>query len=156
MKRRLPNLLTSLSLLLCAAACVLWVRGHFVKDVVVLARPGVIWQYHTVPGVFVVGWSRPPGLSSGWSVTPAYRPRRAPRGWRRLGFGYYEDSEGESVTLPWWLAAAVPLCGAAPRGAAFVAARRRPRAGRCASCGYDLRATPGRCPECGTLASVTP
>lgn len=28
--------------------------------------------------------------------------------------------------------------------------RSRSRAGRCPSCGYDLRATPGRCPECGT------
>jgi hypothetical protein len=34
--------------------------------------------------------------------------------------------------------------------------RGRARAGCCARCGYDLRATPGRCPECGAEARAEP
>lgn len=50
-------------------------------------------------------------------------------------------------SLAWWLMLAVPP---------MVLRTRRRRRGRCAKCGYDLRATDdGRCPECGrcTLAN---
>jgi hypothetical protein len=82
--------------------------------------------------------------------------------WNRLGFDVERGwmvyagrgtTQSLSITFPWW---AVILATAFPP--AYVARRRharreRRRAGRCADCGYDLRASPERCPECGVLPS---
>ena len=87
--------------------------------------------------------------------------------WQKLGFRRWTEpppryavgqvSEG-GVRFPYWL---VVLASLAYPGAWLAARRhnrrrRRARAGLCASCGYDLRATPGRCPECGAGAAERP
>ncbi len=60
-------------------------------------------------------------------------------------------------TVMYWAAALVlavpPLAWVAVRAGRARLAERRTQAGRCAACGYDLRASPERCPECGTLAA---
>jgi hypothetical protein len=77
----------------------------------------------------------------------------------------YNGSEGHgdgggagysAVTVPFWLiGVALLLPAMAPnalRRATRWLPRRKPVPGRCAACGYDLRATPERCPECGRSA----
>jgi hypothetical protein len=138
MTRRLLNLLTALSLLLCVAVAALWVTSY-TADVGarrlrlhVTAREGV--DLHTVElrdgAVEYVFWrrsARPP--SSGAYV----------RAWH--------------VDVPLGVPGAVLLAVLL-----LLLSRHRKRqllrrAGVCRSCGYDLRASPGRCPECGTATS---
>jgi hypothetical protein len=61
---------------------------------------------------------------------------------------------GVNLLIPIALSAVLPITW---RVRVLLARRRRRISkefphGRCARCGYDLRASPGRCPECGTLA----
>jgi hypothetical protein len=98
--------------------------------------------------------------------------RRLPHGWYFAGFGSAWNRSSEmdpaavpprlrvvfafrDVAAPWW--ALVLMTAAAPAWQAVRIARgrrrrRRVRAGLCAKCGYDLRASSGRCPECGRAA----
>lgn len=75
-----------------------------------------------------------------------------------FGIGWYDGNSpflGRrrmlDAEVPLWFA---PIAAAAcPLLWIFLRHRRQStiRAGACASCGYDLRATTGRCPECGTV-----
>jgi hypothetical protein len=96
MKRRLLNLLTLLSLLLCVAVCVLWVLSHRTYGGVTCYAAGrevLASHYRGRARVSVFDPPRRPPPSR-WVVGPvfAYAIRRSPRGTR-----YYLDDRGDPV-----------------------------------------------------------
>ena len=164
-RRRLLNLLTALSLLLCVAVCVLWVRSYRRGIVVGRSFDGGTLRVFLNDGVVLLdvdNVSPDPGpLASFDSRTDAVTADSFPGRAMNAGGGYWFRACGfaagrfRSGSLPVtdWVAV-VPLWFVALTLAlpAYPALRRYRAAsdGLCPSCGYDLRATPGRCPECGT------
>jgi hypothetical protein len=170
--RRLLNLLTTLSLLLCVAVCALWVRSYRGCDVLVAPRrAGDRLCVTSEFGVFAVeaeGELRG-SPRTGWEYFASPLPRRWPVRRRAGGFDVYQDSVTHyvrlpptpvrGVTVPHWF---VLLAGMALPAWRFGRVRRRSVAaaraasGLCTRCGYDLRATPNQCPECGAEPATGP
>jgi hypothetical protein len=184
MIRRLLNLLTALSLLLCVAAAALWLRGQFHSDRLMWLRPwhnarGACYESFEAGseyGRLFFAHRRSNGLH--FIASPVYWAKEGdwglhrmswPRGddtWRPAGFwdrqGFYGSGAwdrdkykvSDSFSLPYWLPVAVFALLPGARVAARWRRTRRRTQGLCPACGYDLRATPDRCPECGADASV--
>jgi hypothetical protein len=172
MKRRLFNILSALSLLVCMAVVVMWVRGYFREDVYAWYSDRAAQKYwHVSSGHGGVGLLRSEGADRdmlqgfrsneiGWSHNGVlgvllHRDFRRIGQWWFAGFGtYHKARSGSSAEVQFW---SVPywflfvLTAVAPALAVVRRRRRRQRqvSGLCSSCGYDLRATPDRCPECG-------
>ena len=157
MKRRLLNLLTVLSLLLCVATVLLWAWTYGTWRVGV--RRGQILVY--IAGgndgqaeTFVrQSFSQNREVADGWE----FMRRHASTSVAIVGFEWHRGRTPRTgITFPFTLLAVpvwplLPLTLALPATRLWLARRdwRRVRGGRCVQCGYDLRATPGRCPECG-------
>ena len=180
MKRPLLNLLTALSLVVCVAACVLWVQSYWYFEQVRYGKVPIAIRLNSQSGICKADWTTQwPGLSYGLAtqhkmLRPIDRDRGSGYFLRECSvqvgsFGYRRTVQPVGnrppaagtpttftiVTAPHWglaLPAAVLPALALFR---WRRSRSRPRAGLCPVCGYDLRATPGRCPECGTLTAGT-
>ena len=153
------------------AVCVLWVTSYFVEMSLthegdggrsLWARShlgGMYFTLHRTSQTLTISVLRP-----GWHFDAYPAEEVVPletaagttlRRWVPLGtfFDVFPMDTHVGV-VPHWL---VAVGCAIVSGVAFVVHRRavrRARAGRCARCGYDLRATPERCSECGLVPEV--
>ena len=165
--RRLLNLLTALSVLLCVVVCVLWLRSYWVWEQWVVSTPHRLYAIALRTGGVSIDahWVKRP-VRERWE-THREGPFREQQPlitqpettFNRLGFFYDRKVRGDHVmsglTFPYWC---VLVACALPALWLLADARRkhRSRANVCCACGYDLRATPGRCAECGTDAALPP
>jgi hypothetical protein len=182
-KRRLFNLAAGISLMLCVATMVVWVRSYWWRTDYRIERYSgpvgngtrSIYDLNCNRGVFQFGgmtiW-KSPVQESGWrfqretiAADPSYTS-----GEGRLGFSlssktwFYDPKRNarrrtDVLEAPLWSVALASLL--IPALWLHAARRRRRREWRllhhrCVRCGYDLRATPDRCPECGTEAKPQP
>jgi hypothetical protein len=138
MGRRALHALCCFSLSVAAVVGLAWMLSRF-AGLYVESHQGVVVMQVSVASTAAAAPPRDyalPGLQfSAFTIIQSSRPYRA-----------------YMVSARYWFV--IACCAVGP--AAWLLASRRPTvcAGTCASCGYDLRATPDRCPECGTPAAT--
>ena len=168
--------LTVLSLLICLATGVMWVRGNWSYDVIVLVLDNDTWTSQFGPQEVSIehesGRTRDgPSLTRSSYVSELaaledfYRYDQdrwmttvIQADWRRMGLSLHSEQHiwlGVRTTfvsrigLSYWLIVLLTLILPASR----IRFRKRIPPGHCPKCHYDLRATPDRCPECGTVVT---
>jgi hypothetical protein len=176
--RHLFTVCSAVSLLLCVAACVLWVWSQtHITSFVLSRQPDTrgerVWVIASAGGGLYLSAMQYPGWPYPAAPAGRWRDFRA-RGldgnafgvveWDLVGFAYqkerpwgYSPGQPRAWRVPMWFIASLL---AAPAGLWLVVgwlSRRRRRAalGLCPTCGYDLRvhAAGDRCPECGNAVA---
>jgi len=153
--------MTVLSLLVCLATGVLWVRsGQFADQ---LEYDGPDNRYSLTARSSGIEYTQyrhhaAVALESGRIVSINWRDRwhydRVNQGREGHGFIFQKSATFEfyNLGLPYWLILLITALVPSVRLTARLR-RKRPPPGLCPKCRYDLRATPDRCPECGTVVA---
>jgi hypothetical protein len=171
MLRRLFTLVSALSLMLCAATIVFWVRsycgGYARRDRINVQYSADTYEVSSYLGR--VRWDSTPtapvvrlvqsGPSGESSTTQIHNPvpgvnwaehwiTQSTSG--RPSVAWIERRDG---SVDYWLPTFVFLVAPLACFARWLWRRRRQGSciGICPQCGYDMRATPDRCPECGAV-----
>ena len=171
--------LTTMSLLLCVATVVLWVRSYRnTGEAMGIGHNRVSVSLIYVRGTMTFATVQHPADSStpGWRADIFQLPVRLflpdslieitdRMRWRFAGISFANgggdaDSNGREAyfTAPQWvwttIFLALPLFQISRRWRQVHKKKRSDASCLCHMCGYDLRATPNRCPECGTIAII--
>ena len=175
MTRRLLNLLTPVSLLLCVAAAAMWARSYLMIETLVYQPRTSGYSLASSHGdaAFKRVRDQAPDVRR-WRYyahsarTGRYRMsrdnRRYPGGfwWETGRINGNLDGNGKLITypyasliVPYWSLVAATAALPAARLALRIRRRRRTAPGHCPACGYNLTGnTSGVCPECGTIATL--
>ena len=147
-KRRLVTLAAIASLLLCIATVALWVRSYWAADRI--ERFNKVGSITLASRTGAIGFWRDPDWT-GEARGIDYRKLQSgrPFGGALTFRAHVRYGRQLRIIFPhWFLALFFAILPTFCLGA-VLRARHHSRAGRCAACDYDLRATPQRCPECG-------
>ena len=185
MRRRLLNLLTGMSLLLCVTVVAVWVRSYWRSQYVYYVRMTPEWDgvrslrlfFQVCKGAAVIDVeNQHEGLGEGATVEKAVGREwgletreaqdpiiRAHHAWGGFAYEMFPvpvdacDTGGALIVEAGFpLWLPATLFALLPTARASRRLQRSTRPGHCPRCGYDLRATPDRSPECGTEPAPVP
>jgi hypothetical protein len=140
MCRKLPRIPVVVSLILLISVMTLIVRSWWTADLIFSHHVDSTAVYTVVGGEFGL-YTLPHGPEAHdywWHESRGRADFVADPLWFHAGDNPYYRS------MPLWLLTIPPVSAAI-----YFARGRHAGSGFCASCGYDLRASPERCPECG-------
>jgi hypothetical protein len=167
-KRRLVTLAATVSLLLCVATVASWIRSYWLVDLMICQPHRTGYSAYAARGelgfrLIVQDYETPQtwryvqreAAKGSWNVPPLSRSRVADGFWWESGNmrqpGGVQSFAYDALVIPHWAIATLLSIPPCVSGYRMLRIRRRVSSGDCATCGYDLRATPDRCPECGAV-----